>query len=129
MSDDKANDPTNSSEPVTIEATAEQATTEAEVEAKPEPTWAQRLLSADHWLRFAFMVLFAIILGVVSYVMTALVIVQFIWALIAGEGNDKLREFGSSLSQYIYQMLRFLTYNTEDKPFPFADWPDAEAAE
>lgn len=91
-----------------------------------EPSWKERLLSADHWLRFVFMVLFAIILGLVSYVITVLVILQFIWALVSGEGNDKLREFGSSLSQYIYQILRFLTYNSEDKPFPFADWPESE---
>lgn len=91
-----------------------------------EPNWSERLLSADHWLRFVFMVLFAIILGVASYVIAALVLLQFVWALVTGEGNDKLREFGSSLSQYIYQMLRFLTYNSEDKPFPFADWPESE---
>ena len=91
-----------------------------------EPSWSDRLLSAEHWLRFAFMVLFAIILGVASYVMAVLVILQFFWALIAGEGNDKLREFGSSLSQFIYQALRFLTYNSNDKPFPFSDWPDSE---
>ncbi|MGH1440488.1 MAG: DUF4389 domain-containing protein [Cellvibrionaceae bacterium] len=91
-----------------------------------EPNWNERLLSADHWLRFVFMVLFALILGAASYVITVLVIIQFVWALVTGEGNDKLREFGSSVSQYIYQMLRFLTYNSEDKPFPFADWPESE---
>lgn len=90
------------------------------------PNWKERLLSADHWLRFVYMVLFALILGVASYVIVALVVLQFIWALVTADENDKLKEFGSSLSQYIYQMLRFLTYNSEDKPFPFADWPTPE---
>lgn len=113
-----------------------QGSTELEAEAvdvdiieNKAPRWSERLLSVDHWLRFVFMVFFAIILGVVSYVITVLVVVQFIWALIAGEGNDKLREFGSALSHYIYQILRFLTYNTEDKPFPFNDWPESEKKE
>ncbi|MEO0444078.1 MAG: DUF4389 domain-containing protein [Pseudomonadota bacterium] len=100
-----------------------------ETQPEKETRWQQRLLSVGHWLRFVFMALFAIILGVVGYVMTALVVLQFLWGLITGEGNDKLRDFGSSLSQYIYQILRFLTYNTEDKPFPFADWPDSESTE
>ena len=91
-----------------------------------EPTWKERLLSADHWLRFVFMVLFAIILGVAGYVISVLVVIQFIWALVTGEGNDKLRDFGGALGKYIHQTLRFLTYNTEEKPFPFADWPDAD---
>ena len=72
------------------------------------------------------MVLFLLILGVVSYLIVALVVLQFFWALIAGEGNDKLRDFGSSVARFILQVLRFLTYNTDDKPFPFADWPESE---
>ena len=100
---------------------------EAEIVDEEESTqWSERLLSVSHWLRFLFMVLFAVIAGVASYVMTALVVLQFLWALITGEGNDKLRSFGSSLSQYIYQIMRFLTYNTDDKPFPFADWPETD---
>lgn len=99
---------------------------EAEIIETVEPSWKDRLLSADHWLRFAFMVLFILILSVVSYLIVALVILQFFWALVAGEGNDKLRDFGSSVSRFILQVLRFLTYNTDDKPFPFADWPESE---
>lgn len=99
---------------------------EAEIIETVEPSWKDRLLSVDHWLRFAFMVLFLLILGVVSYLIVALVILQFFWALIAGEGNDKLRDFGSSVARFIHHVLRFLTYNTDDKPFPFADWPESE---
>jgi hypothetical protein len=120
MSEDNKNE-----KPAVVEAEA----VEAEIVDDKEPTWSERLLSVDHWLRFVFMVLFAIILGVAGYVISILVIIQFIWALVTGEGNDNLRAFGSSLSQYIYQMLRFLTYNTEEKPFPFADWPESEKAD
>jgi hypothetical protein len=88
--------------------------------------WKDRLLSVDHWLRFGFMVVFVLILSVVSYLIVGLVILQFCWALIAGEGNDKLRDFGSSVSRFILHVLRFLTYNTDIKPFPFTDWPKPE---
>ena len=90
------------------------------------PSWKDRLLSVDHWLRFGFMMLFVLILSVVSYLIVGLVILQFFWALIAGEGNDKLRDFGSSVSRFILHVLRFLTYNTDTKPFPFTDWPESE---
>ncbi|MFT4610043.1 MAG: hypothetical protein ACJAUT_000282 [Cellvibrionaceae bacterium] len=90
------------------------------------PLWKDRLLSVDHWLRFGFMALFILILSVVSYLIVGLVILQFCWALIAGEGNDKLRDFGSSVSRFILHVLRFLTYNTDIKPFPFTDWPESE---
>lgn len=83
------------------------------------------LTSSKHWLRLVYMVLFSIFLQVSSLVMWVLVAVQFLFALITGKDNMNLRRFGDSLSQYIYQALRFLTYNTEDKPFPFADWPES----
>lgn len=88
-----------------------------------------KLLSPEHWLRFVFMCLFVCVAFVASYVMLVLVIIQFIFALVLGNSETRLRSFGSSLSQYIFQSLNFLTYNTEDKPFPFADWPEAETAD
>ena len=113
-----------------IKENQEVEVTEAEIieddtvnEKKP---WVERLTSPDYWLRFVFMVLFGVIASVAVYVVTATVVLQFIWGLVAGEGNDKLKKFGSSISQYLYQILRFLTYNTEDKPFPFSDWPEGE---
>ena len=92
-------------------------------------SFKEKLLSADHWLRFLFMVLFGLILSVAGYVMTAVVIMSFFWALLAGQNNEKLRRFGGNLSHFIYQILRFLTYNTEVKPFPFSDWPERESEE
>ena len=106
---------------------SEQQSTTAQEQSTQGKQWKERLLSADHWLRFVFMVLFAIISYLACYVIVVLVLLQFVWSLIAGKGNGKLRDLGSSLSRYMYQILRFLTYNTEDKPFPFSDWPESES--
>lgn len=81
------------------------------------------LTSSKHWLRLVFMLLFAAILHVASFVMWVLVIAQFIFSLLTGEDNANLRKFGHSLSIYIFATLKFLTYASEEKPFPFADWP------
>ena len=81
------------------------------------------LTSSKHWLRLVFMLLFAAILHVASFVMWVLVIAQFIYSLVTGEDNANLRKFGHSLSIYIFATLKFLTYASEEKPFPFADWP------
>lgn len=81
------------------------------------------LTSSKHWLRLIFMLLFAAVLQLASLVMWILVIVQFFFSLITGEDNQHLRRFGHSLSTYIYDVLKFLCYSSEEKPFPFADWP------
>lgn len=85
------------------------------------------LTSPKHWVRLVYMVLFAFFLYVASFVMSGLVVVQFVFSLLTGSDNIKLRAFGYSLTTYIQQALMFLSFNSEFKPFPFADWPDAPA--
>lgn len=87
------------------------------------------LTSSKHWLRLVFMLLFAAVLQLASLVMWVLVAVQFLFSLITGENNYHLRRFGHSLSTYIYDVLKFLCYSSEEKPFPFADWPASTDAE
>ncbi|WP_052481135.1 DUF4389 domain-containing protein [Gilvimarinus agarilyticus] len=82
------------------------------------------ITSSDHWIRLVFMILFALVLYVAGIVVGVLVLVQFLFALITGSDNTNLRQLGDSLTQYIAQTLRFLTYNSSEKPFPFADWPE-----
>ncbi len=76
-------------------------------------------------IRLLFVILFALIYSVAEIVVVVVVIVQFGFALIIGERNEKLLVFAESLSRYIYQILRFVTFNADDRPFPFADWPPA----
>jgi len=94
-------------------------------ELPPGEEVKEHLKSRGTWLRLAFMVLFAFILYVAKFVLLAVAVLQIIAALFTGEPNARLTRFGESLSQFIYQIARFLTYNSDDMPFPFADWPDA----
>ena len=53
---------------------------------------------------------------------------QFVVVLITGKQNGNLTTFGDGLSRFVYQIAKFLTFNTEDKPFPFSEWPGATPA-
>ncbi len=75
------------------------------------------------WTRGLYMLLFALIYGVAEFVLGAVVIFQFVAILVSGKTNERLRDFGGSLSTFIYQILVFLTFNSESLPFPFAPWP------
>lgn len=88
-----------------------------------ETSLKSRLLSAEQWLRFMFMALFAAIACVAAYVLFILVVVQFLFALFTGKDDNRLRGFGYSLAEYFFQIFSFLTYNTNNKPYPFSDWP------
>ena len=81
----------------------------------------------DIWRRALFMVLFALLYGVAEFVGKVVAVVQFLIVLLTGEANEKLLRFGSSLSIYAYQVYRYLTFNSEEQPFPMSDWPDDES--
>lgn len=87
------------------------------------------LLNGKTWLRLLFMALFGLVYAVADVVLLVIVVIQFGFVLFTADRNRELQEFGAQVSQYLYQVLRFLTYNSDQKPFPFAEWPEGEAAE
>lgn len=74
-------------------------------------------------LRVLWMVIFAIVWQLAELVLAAVVVLQLGYRLFYGAPNGGLQSFGDSLSQYLQQIGRFGTFNTEEKPWPFADWP------
>lgn len=76
------------------------------------------------WMRGLYMLIFMFFLGVAKFVTFVLVLVQFVQVVFTSDTNEKLLRFGDSLSQYQYQILLFLTYNTEQQPYPMGDWPE-----
>jgi hypothetical protein len=69
------------------------------------------------------MLLFWLIYNVVELLVMAVAIFQFISMLFTGKTNTALLQFGQGLSTFIYQMMRFFTFTSEQKPFPFSVWP------
>lgn len=76
------------------------------------------------WMRLAYMLIYALLLHVAGVVMWVLCTLQFLFSLITGKDNDNLRSLGGSTAVFFHQALDFLSYNTEQKPFPFAPWPE-----
>lgn len=78
------------------------------------------------WLRVIFMLAFAAFLYlIIAPVILVLMVVQVLFVVITGQGNKNLRFLGSALTVYVSQILEFITYNSETKPFPFSDFPGA----
>ena len=85
--------------------------------------------NTDTWVRFAYMVLFTVLLLAARLVISILVLVQFILVLFSGKDNQNLRNLGQGLGKWVYQTIMFLTFNTENKPFPFDEWPLIDPSE
>jgi hypothetical protein len=94
---------------------------------KSEPNELEKnITSRATWIRLFFMVIFALLYGLSRLVTAAVVVVQFFHVLFSGRTNDQLKSFGHSLAIYSYEVVKYLTFNSETKPYPLdARWPDS----
>lgn len=83
---------------------------------------SENLKKIETWKRIIFMLIYAAIDGMVKLLLWLVVLLQVGSVLLTGNINPNILEFGRSLSTYHYHILLFLTFNTEQLPFPFSDW-------
>jgi hypothetical protein len=87
------------------------------------------LTNVDTWIRLAYMVLFALLVMAARLVVSIVVVLQFALVLVFGKDNENLRNLGQGLGKWVYQAIMFLTFNSNDKPFPFDEWPVLDPTE
>ena len=75
------------------------------------------------------MVLFALLVMAARLVVSIVVVLQFALVLVFGKDNENLRNLGQGLGKWVYQAIMFLTFNSNDKPFPFDEWPVLDPTE
>ena len=95
----------------------------------PEPGHSDQIEQTKHssiWIRGLYMLLFLIITRLTEAVVVLIMFVQFILKAASGSTNNNLVTFGHQLSQYLYSIVQFQTFNTDDKPFPFSPWPNTD---
>jgi len=77
-------------------------------------------------MRGFYMILFAILLRLADIILIAVVVFQFILKLLTGDTNERLLKLGQHISTYIYQIALFLSFNSNQHPYPFGAWPKGE---
>lgn len=85
----------------------------------------ENIKAQDTWLRLLFIIIYGAILWLSAIVLAFVVVFQFLSVLFTRETQRNLLEFGGSLAEYVRQIVAYLTFNSEYKPFPFGDWPEA----
>jgi hypothetical protein len=79
----------------------------------------------EKWFRGLYIVLFFFIGYIVGCLITLISVFQFVCNLILKDTNKYLLDFSKNLNLYFYQILGYVTYNTEQKPYPFSPWPNS----
>ncbi len=80
----------------------------------------------DVWTRGLFILVFAVIFYFLFILIWLVVIFQFVMKLITTELNQQLLDFSDALNKYVSQILLYITFKSEERPFPFSPWPTGD---
>lgn len=82
----------------------------------------QRLQKKEIWQRGLYILLFTVIYGFSKLLIMGIMLFQYVTWIVTGKTNGLLLGFSQGLSTYIYQITIFLSFNSDQRPFPFSAW-------
>jgi hypothetical protein len=86
----------------------------------PRSTFGDRTI----WVRLLYMLFCAIAWSIAELLVLIVALFQSACVLVNGTVHERALRFGRNLAAYMEALLRFVTFNDEQVPFPFSDWPD-----
>ncbi|MHC8732695.1 DUF4389 domain-containing protein [Arenicellales bacterium IMCC56312] len=87
----------------------------------------ERVRSGSAWIRLLFMLLYFVVVFEIVLLLTGLsALFIFVARLVTGEDPDRLRNFSADLNAFTFSALQYVTFNSDQRPFPFSDWPAPE---
>jgi hypothetical protein len=90
--------------------------------AQPYPMPAHHAFPLE---RLLYALGFAFVAWLVLWAVFALAVAQFVVLVINGRANDELKHISLSLLQYLFELLAFIVFARDERPFPFGPFPKA----
>ena len=74
--------------------------------------------------RALYTLLYLLVGRFISMVLFVIAITQYIYSWLTGEPNEKILIFTADLAEYTKQLVSYVGFNTDEKPWPIGDWPE-----
>ena len=88
--------------------------------------WKDNFLKQEKWIRLFWMVSFSFFYYLSMTVLWLIVFFQFLFVLITDKRSENISHVSLGFRNYMVQILDYLTYHSEEKPFPFSDFPKGQ---
>ena len=76
------------------------------------------------WVNFFLKVIYLIFLNFIIPFLGFITLLQLLFSLGSKKPNNNLISFSKKISIYIYQIINFITYSSDERPWPFNVFPD-----
>lgn len=85
--------------------------------------------SQEFWIRMVFMLIYWGLLNIALTVFGFLVIIATLVRFASKCDGSVVDGWLKSVGIFVRQTVSFLSFSTEEKPFPFQPWPESEQRE
>jgi hypothetical protein len=75
-------------------------------------------------VRLLYTIFFFIVFEILKIIIQVSVLFQYVYLLISKTYSSPVRNFTNRVSIYAYRVLRYVTLNENEKPYPFHDFPE-----
>ncbi len=100
----------------------ETTTSSTDSPAEETVTKKESTINSEVLTRILVTLLFALIGWISLWVFGVVVLVQFGFLLITGNLNKNLKAFNGELGDYLSDIISYVAFQKEEKPFPFKSW-------
>ena len=76
------------------------------------------------WERILHMLVLGAAYTIAETILIALIIGQILFRVVGKEANEPIRRLSKQLSGYLYEIMLYLSFNSDQKPFPYRSWAD-----
>lgn len=73
-------------------------------------------------IRVAYLAFFMFVFYLIWYLFLSIAVLQLVHNFVFSRSNPQLLRASENVNNYFMDVIRFLTFNTDAIPFPFAPW-------
>ncbi len=93
-----------------------------------DPRLKAEITARDKWFRLLYIIGYALMFQIAEIVLALTVAIQFVWTLFTGQANASLRDFGARIGTWLRQIVAYVTWASDERPWPFGlAWPTSDA--
>lgn len=74
-------------------------------------------------IRLLYTIFFLIVFEILKIVVQVCILFQYVYLFISKSHNHPVRNFSNKVAVFAYRVLRYVTLNENQKPYPFSDFP------
>ena len=76
------------------------------------------------WVNFFLKVVYLVFLNFIVPFLGFITLLQLLFSIGSKKPNENLVFFSKKISSYIYQIINFITYSSDQRPWPFNSFPE-----